>query len=217
MDFRDTIKTNWKQGLAHSLITTVVYVLMTVAFYYYGLMLDGGMLSMVLRAVLFVCMLIFTLMQFYAYQLMITFELKLKDVYRNALLFAFVRLPSNIGVLLLCILILFVIPFLIVWLVPSAMATIIVVALYIFFLLSFTLLLINFQANRAIHKYMLKPLLDKEEEERQAAIRAEDQALLEEEEAKEKEEEEEKKEAEEEEGEEDEGDAKQGLPSGAPA
>lgn len=211
MDFKDTVKNNWKQGLAHSVISSLVLILMGIAYYYYGIMFRGSLPGMILRTVLVVCLFLFTIMQFYIYQLMITFELRLKDIYKNALLFTFVRLPSNFGVLLLCFFILFVIPFLIIWILPSAMATLIVLVLYVVFFLSFTLLLMNFQAHRAIHKHMLKPILDKKKAEEQAAIEAEDQALLDDED--EEEEEEEPEEDEEEEG----SDHKQGVPSGAPA
>ena len=40
------------------------------------------------------------MMHMYIYQMMVTFELSLKDLYKNALLFTLGRLPSNIFVLL---------------------------------------------------------------------------------------------------------------------
>lgn len=209
MDFRDTIKANWKQSLIHSIISTVIFVLMALAFHYYGLILQKSLLSTLLRSILLICIIVYTIMQFYIYQLMITFELSLKDIYKNALLFTFVRLPSNVGVLALCLLLLAVIPFMAIWFIPSALSTLIVFLLFCLLLLSFTLLIINFQAHRAIYKYMLKPIYDQKHAEEQARIEAEDSSWAEDED------EEEDESAEEEEEQEAEADA--GLPSHSPA
>ena len=205
MDFRDNAKTNFKQSLLHSLISGSVYFLMGLAFFYYGAMMEGNLLSMILQAVIVVCLILFTMMQFYIYQLMITFDLSMKDIYKNALLFTFLRLPSNFGVLLICAILLFVIPILVVWMLPNVLAAFVIFILYVVILLSFTLLLINYQANRGIYKHMLKPLLDKAEAETQAELEAEMNWKEEDEE--------------EEDEEEDEKEAKSGreVPSGAPA
>ncbi len=158
MDFRDTALANWKQSLAHSTITGIFFILLAVAYYFYGSVMEGTILPMVLQIILGLVLMIVTIMQFYIYQMMITFDLKLKDIYKNALLFTFLRLPSNFGVLVLCVLLLLVLPVLLVWLMPNAGSTLIILLLYSTILLSFTLLLMNYQANRGIKKYMIDPI-----------------------------------------------------------
>ncbi len=158
MDFRDTALANWKQSLLHSLISGVLFVVLGIAHYFYSQVMAGDLLPMILRIVLTLILAIVAIMQFYIYQMMITFDLKLKDIYKNALLFTFLRLPSNFGVLLICVLLLLVLPLLLVWLMPNAASMLILVVLYGTILLSFTLLLVNYQANRAIMKYMIEPI-----------------------------------------------------------
>ncbi len=165
MDFKETALKNWKQSLIHSVISTLLLVLLGIAFYFYGSAFGGTILPMVLRIFLIMVLIIYTMMQFYIYQLIITFDLSLKDIYKNALLFTFLRLPSNFGVFLLCLIFLLVIPFLIIWTVPNAISLMIIFLLYTLLFLSFTLFLINFQANRGIYKYMIKPIEEKEAQE----------------------------------------------------
>jgi uncharacterized membrane protein len=86
---------------------------------------------------------------------MVTYELKIKDLYKNAFLFSIGRFLPNIAVLLICVL-LIIAPLLIVVFSGSAVALAVVYIYYI--LLGFTLpgLVINFFINPIIDKY-LKP------------------------------------------------------------
>lgn len=94
-DFVKALKDNFKQSLGVFLIDLLAFVVLYTAFVVYGQM--SGMMG-ALRYVIVIIVFVYTLMHPYLYQLMITFEMKFKDLYRNALLFAIGKLPSNLFV-----------------------------------------------------------------------------------------------------------------------
>jgi len=103
-DFKDAIKENWKQGLAVSIITGLMPMIIYVCWSFYGEMAAGNALYLVPQmisctlAVLWLCALL------YAYPLMVTYRLRLKDLLRNSLLLAVGRLPMTVGLKLLSLL-----------------------------------------------------------------------------------------------------------------
>lgn len=160
-DFKDAVKSNFKQSLIVYLLDVIAFVVFFVAFVVYGTMtgLMGG-----LRYVMVVIFLIYTLMHQYIYIIMVTFELKLKDIYRNAFLFAIGKLPSNLFVVL-------VLAVLHLGLVLSAIqfgggyTMLLLLGIFILNLLilqSFSGLLVNFNAYPKIKEFMLDKILNKE-------------------------------------------------------
>lgn len=91
-DFVKAFKENFKQAIGVYLIDLVAFVLLFTAFVVYRQM--SGFFG-AMRYVILIIGLVYTLMHPYIYQLMITFEMKFKDLYRNAFLFAVGKLPSN--------------------------------------------------------------------------------------------------------------------------
>jgi len=145
-DFIRVLRENFKQGMAVWLIDWVVFYVMAFAFFYYGSM-PGWMAALqVLIGLLFV---LYTFMHFYIYPMMVTFKLRLRDLYRNSALFAFGRLFHNIGVLLLILL--FTLPFLYF----SNLSAIVLIILVIFILLSFLGFIVNFSVYPQLKKFMI--------------------------------------------------------------
>ena len=156
-DFKDALKNNFKQSLIVYLIDIVAFVVFYIAFMVYGQM--PGFLG-ALRYVILMILFIYTLMHQYIYPVMVTFDLKLKDIYRNAMLFAIGKLPSNILVFLILAAIHFgAICLCILYGGAYAIALFgVVVILELFILLSFSGLLVNFNAYPKIKKYMMDQL-----------------------------------------------------------
>lgn len=96
-DFKDNVKSNFKQSSIVFVTDIIVVLLLFVASYVYKQI--GGTIGC-LRYFLYVIGIMFALMHMYIYPLMVTFELPLKDLYKNALIFAFGKLPSNLFVAL---------------------------------------------------------------------------------------------------------------------
>lgn len=154
-DFKDAVKVNFIQSVAVFLIDTVVFVLFCTAIRVYGSMPGvGGILQYVICLVA----LIYTLMHFYLYPMMVTFELSLKDLYKNALIFSLGKLPSNLFVLVILILVHIVPAYVIALFLGQQFITYLVVLalLEAVILLSFSGFLVNFNAYPKMKKYMLK-------------------------------------------------------------
>ena len=153
-DFRDSVKSNFKQSLIVFAIDVVVFILQYVALVFYAQ--QTGVLG-ALRYVILIMGFIYTMMHLYIYPLMVTFKLSIKDIYRNSLLFALGKLPSNVLVLIIQALIhLGSIFAAIVYGGQYAILLIIIILLLdVFILLSVSSLLVNFNAYPKMKEYMM--------------------------------------------------------------
>ena len=100
-DFKDAVKENWKQGLVLSAITSVLPLLVYVGWRFYGQMAGQNPIMFVPQVLVALVALIWALAITYMYPLIVTYELKMKDVIRNGLLLAVARLPMSVGIRLL--------------------------------------------------------------------------------------------------------------------
>ncbi len=100
LDFKDAALKNFKQSFIVSLINTIGFVVLICADYYYGrtyLTIDNPSIFHLLPfAVSMFATVIFFFMQFYLYIMIVTFDLTLKQLYKNALIFAFYGFPKNL-------------------------------------------------------------------------------------------------------------------------
>ena len=106
-DFKDNFKSNFKQATILAFIDSVVYFLLYVAFVFYTYALPAHSSPLtnfapMLTAVIVVIAIVYTWMHYYIYVMMVTFDLSLKDIMRNALIFALGKLPLNILITLIC-------------------------------------------------------------------------------------------------------------------
>lgn len=92
-DFKDAFKSNWKQALATSAITSLIPVLAYTAVVFYGEMASSNMAMILPLIVVLSATLMWALMLPLIYPMMIGYELKLSAVIKNALLMAAARLP----------------------------------------------------------------------------------------------------------------------------
>ena len=100
-DFKDAIKENWKQGLVLSAITSVLPLLVYVGWKFYGQMAANNPIMFVPQVLVILVALIWSISITYMHPLVVTYELKMRDVIRNGLLLAVARLPMSVGVRLL--------------------------------------------------------------------------------------------------------------------
>lgn len=102
MDFIDTIKSNWRQSLAVGAIDFVIYFLMINSIYFYNSRLSSSMWFVLPLAFCIVFTTIFTFMQYYLFVLIITFDLTVKQIFKNAFIFSFAGFGHNILITLFC-------------------------------------------------------------------------------------------------------------------
>ena len=93
-DFFETIKKNWKQALPAGIINTFVYIVLFFDVYFFHI--QDTKFSLVGLGITFSFLFIFTIMNYYMWTLIITFNFKLKTVYKNSLKFVFINFWKNI-------------------------------------------------------------------------------------------------------------------------
>ncbi len=157
-DFKDTVRANFKQSLAVFVTDIAIVFFSWAAIMVYSNM--GGTMGL-LRYVVYVFLVIYTMMHFYIYPIMITFELKLKDIYKNAMLFTISKLPSNLFALVMVVIIHAVLPICAIWYGGAAVILLLIIVLEPFVVQVFSSFLVNFNAYPKLKKYML----DAKEEE----------------------------------------------------
>lgn len=152
-DFKENFVRNFKQGMIITVIDLVVMYLLGIALIFYTS--SGNIISVVATSFVVLSLLIFSMMHLYIYPMLVTVNLTIKDLYKNALIFSIIKLFPN----LLFIILNFVIAF-------AAFYNIIIgIILYIFILPSFIGLMNNFYVNPIIKKYVIDPMLPPPEEE----------------------------------------------------
>ena len=100
-DFRDTVKENWKIPLLLSSITGALPLLVYQAWITYGRMASQNMIMIVPQMLVLMVGILWSLCITYMHPLTITYDLKVKDVFRNGFLLGIARLPMSIGIRLL--------------------------------------------------------------------------------------------------------------------
>ncbi len=99
-DFIKHTKANYFKGVINGIVTLALYYLLLNAhnLYYSQQLAFLGIANHILSTVVVILAIVFTWAQFYVNTMIVTFDLKLKDIYKNALLFAISRIPLNIFV-----------------------------------------------------------------------------------------------------------------------
>lgn len=166
MDFKDHLRKNLKQSLLAGLISLVVTLVFTVNFAFYSSseFIGAGFLRTFLQTIMVVLFVLWCIIQMYLYPMMITFDLKLKQLYKNCLMFSILRLPLNILILILSMVILFIIPGFL-FMLGYGFSVLLAFVWYLFLAFAINLLLTNFFVYRGLDKYMIQRLKATEEEE----------------------------------------------------
>lgn len=156
-DFFETIKKNWKQSLIVGIINTIVYILLLVNIpFYYSI--SNPYLSSIGIGISFAILFIFTVMGYYMWTLIITFNYTLKQVYMNSFRFVFINLKKNLICFFTNILILAV-NVALVFLLQKFFLLVITIELLIFVLVypCFNALLVQYCTFPAIKKFIIDP------------------------------------------------------------
>lgn len=152
-DFWDEFKNSFLKGTLAFVINTVVFLLCVVAIYFYSNM--TGIISVILAAVVTVFLVLFLMMQMYVYQIMASVKLKLKDIYRNAMLLTVAKLPVNIVAALAICLAIYLYN-----LIAANELSLILILIIFYTLPVFTQIFIT---NNTVNKYLIKPCEKAEE------------------------------------------------------
>lgn len=154
-DFFSAFKSNFKQGVGLFLFDALTSGIALFAFYWYCTKTQDG-LKMVLAVLLCsIIVIILTCMRFYTYPILVTIELPLKYIIKNAFLFTFIGFKTNIITFLITTLI--VLPS--VWLFPYSLV------FYLIIGCSTLAFYPIFNCFKYIQKYIIDPQKTDEEEQ----------------------------------------------------
>ena len=151
-DFKDKLKSNFLQGTAVFIIDMVVLSLLFVSWLFYSTQLTG-LSKAFMVCIIAVISLIFVMMHMYIYRITVTFKLKIKDIYRNALILTMAKLPWN----LLC----FAVSGAFTWLAFNILAVSPIIGFLVLLLLYIPIVVFTqlFMTNNIEKKYLLEPAL----------------------------------------------------------
>ncbi len=152
-DFVDAIKENWKAFLLNGVISITLYLLLSVAITYYQAQAASNPIFYIPLVFSAVVSCLFIWAEFYIPVMIITFDLKLRQIYKNALIFSILGIWRNLILTVIGVAFWLVTEFLgynwpLIYLIGF-----IFVAL--FFLFSFTGFLVNFTVYPVIKRYMI--------------------------------------------------------------
>jgi len=151
-DFKDGMKNNFKQSMGVMTIGLVgsSIILFAIGFYLNGL---GGGLGTALATFFGVSFFIFMLIQNMVYQIMVTVDLPLRKIYRNALLFFLIKPGPCIVTILASITLLGIIPFAMMFTSNYALMGL-TVFYYLVFVIAFNQYMIAFETGEYIDQYV---------------------------------------------------------------
>ena len=92
-DFKDALKANWKQSLVISLIDGLMPFVLYTGWRFYTSMLANSMIYIVAAGLMLLVGLVWWLSSMLAYPMLITYELRTRDVIRNSVLMSIAKLP----------------------------------------------------------------------------------------------------------------------------
>ncbi len=149
-DFVRGMKENLRQSLAVYIINMAYTVLATGSFLFYKYIMPD---MQVLSVVIFTVSLAFLMMQMYTYQLMVGFKLTIKELYKNSAILTIVKLPTNMGIAFISVMLLYFMCTLAVSVPPAMLMFTFIIIMLVFF--SVVTLAQMFMTRRIIQKYLI--------------------------------------------------------------
>ena len=155
-DFKEHGLKNLKESLAICLIDFAAFLLLCISINFYGqLIAEQKIWALFTFGIIALAFLLFAMMHLYIYPMLVTFHITVKQIYKNALIFATIRFLPNIGILLLCGLVI----------IATFIITEIGILLFVLITSSFIGLIINFYSYPTIKKYMIDRIQEAQEGE----------------------------------------------------
>ena len=161
-DFFYGIKKNFKQSFFMGIIDALVIAVLAIDFVFFSR--RGGTFSLdLMYFVIFALVIIYVVMRFYIYLMLITFDLKVSKILKNALIFTVLGIKRNFLALLGTTIIVAINVALIILFLPSGFSLpLILPFVYLVGTVSF---ITTYAAFPVIDKYMIAPYVDNESEQ----------------------------------------------------
>lgn len=164
-DFFTAIKKNWKQALGVGIINLLITAFLVFDIsYFHTITKTGSTFGVLCLGIMIFIAIVFIVMKNYIWFLVITFDMKVKQIYLNSFKFFFVNLVNNI-VMLLAIGIYWALwAFLLIFFASDALVAGILAVITIFFYPTYHYLVIQFGVFSAVKKFMIDPYYEQHPE-----------------------------------------------------
>lgn len=149
-DFKEQARKNFKQSMIVSIINMVLTILVILDIYFYLSYQTDNLLMTAATAFIIMAFIVFMMMSMYIYPMMVTFDLNIRQLYKNAFLFAIMKFFPNLLILIVVFLYLFF----------SFYYPLVGYFLFILFSMGFTSYITNFYVYSRLEKYMIKPTME---------------------------------------------------------
>jgi len=160
-DYFYAVRKNLKQGFVMGILDTVAIFALVFDFIYFLNSPTTGMNNF-MYIMIFALILIYGIMRFYTYLMMVTFNMKLGKILKNALIFTVLGIKRNIMALLGIVALTGIFVALIVFLLPLKMAFVIILPFLC--LLAFCGFMYTYAAYPVLQRYMIDPVSPKKAE-----------------------------------------------------
>ena len=155
-DYFYAIRRNLKQGFIMGLIDSAAIFALVFDFIYFYNTPSASFGNSLMYVVIFALILIYGIMRFYTYLMLVTFNMKLGKIFKNALIFTVMGIKRNFMALLGILLLVAISVVSIVFLVPLKLAVVIIIPFLC--LLAFCGFMYTYAAYPVIQRYMIDPV-----------------------------------------------------------
>ena len=101
---RDAWKQNWKESLLIMLINGLVLFVFYINMNFYAVQAQKGLIYIVLRYIVIMIGIIYCMMNMFIFPMLVTYKLKLRQIFKNALIFTMAELPRTFAIFVLAFL-----------------------------------------------------------------------------------------------------------------
>lgn len=150
-DMKHAIKRNFKQGILFGLLDLLLLFILYVDFIYLGGLPSGFYADFMYVAIIAISI-IYLIMRFYLYLMLITFDIKIRKLFKNAIIFVVLGIKRNVLAILWIIVMVFI-NFMIFAIMPP-----LGIIFPILYLPTFPLFTTTYAAYPVIQKYMIDPV-----------------------------------------------------------
>ncbi len=155
-DYFYAIRRNLKQGFIMGIIDSAAIFMLVFDFVYFYNMPAASLGNSIMYIAIFALILIYAVMRFYTYLMLVTFNMKLGKIFKNALIFSIMGIKRNFMALLGILLLVAISALAIFYLVPLKVAVVIIIPALC--LLAFCGFMYTYAAYPVIQKYMIDPV-----------------------------------------------------------
>lgn len=161
-DYFYAIKKNLKQGLILGIIDCLIMVVLAYDFYFFYTSAPSALTNF-MYAMIFALVIIYIVFRFYTYLMLVTFDMKIGKIFKNALIFTVLGIKRNLMALLGLLIVTAIAVVMIIIFLPMGLGVTIVLPLIYY--LGVCAFIYTYAAYPVIKKYMIDPVPAKAEAE----------------------------------------------------